>query len=1577
MPNQTHIRVLLLLSAILAVNGLVAQPTISRFTPSSGQQGQLVRIQGTNLGNVLQVRFGSLNASFYRVNNNLLYAVAPQNVANGIIEVRSAAGSDQSGSLFSIVSAWDSQCLQGLSPLCESPMIAQIRIPTTRFRYDTIGTRLLQCAGGGAGGVIPEITLPTLTDWTDTLRGGNTYNLQVTTLRPSRVICWVDWNKNGRYESNEYYDGGIQTAPGTSSMSFTVPDTAFGGLTRVRVKTLPASQTFDAATYGCQSTSNTQSVDFSLFMIGSGNVAGYCGPRQATAACDPANRLTSLAITNGKGLTTSLISCPTNGFNGYTLIPHTGPNAVTTTLHAGAEYNMRLGVTTATMRAAGYIDFNRDGVFDTDEIVFGTTFFPNSRVATQKFVVPRDVPSGLTRMRIRVGAAGAMPPACGFGTSQTLDYTILLDSIPNAYCQGTLQTNTCNGASRILSISAENSGLNLVMPACPVGSSAYYDLFGSPVPSHLLDITELTHRLTVTANQSGTVLVWVDYNLNEHFDEIEGYGINVVANVPANINLSRIANALNGTGIARIRFLPGQTFNTSLLSTACTPRTSGQTIDLPIRIRQISTAPTACYTAQHNGVCGSTGIISQATISTTPFDYTESNCLGDRVDLRNFDVPENNATFFVGNTYSFTLESNSTRLQMEAWIDLNGDGFFAASECVRLSRFNNISFRGSITIPQSATSGHVTMRLRGVNSPDVMTPSDACIFYAEGVTRDFLVRLQGTCLSQPIITNSISTNNQVGICSGGSVELRGPLGYQYLWSNNATTQNITVNTAGNYSLRLIAGTCTSAASAAIQVSLVATPTAATIINNSGSNVICGGPIMLSTNYTAANARYRWSNGDTTATISVSQPGTYTVAVGQGSCFSPQSVGYPVVSGVASPIPTIASPGSTTVCLGQSLILSGPAGAAQYLWSNGATSQQIQVTAGGTFSLQVRNPNACLSAPSQPITVSVLPKPLPVPVTAATSPSICPGDSVNLSAPAGYAQYLWSNGQTRRTIRVGSAGNYTVRVASVVGGCFSDTLAGFSASGITAYPVGATATDSITLFLNPNLTCPLASQNASTSMVGASVVRLHAGVTIGGTPFSRLVNTTTVAVEPQTRFSGNATSGWYKKILPTAYFGIPNTEVATALDFVLNGDAASGGWFVKEGKVAAICSDFKVNFPITASAVASPFGVTVRVLSAPSPVTPSVTGSRQACNGDSILISAPTGFSAYRWSNGATTRTIYAKTSGRYNVRVSNGACFSDTGIGANSVAITILPAVATPTISATIDSVCPGGQSVISVINPQPGLQYLWSNNQVGTQITTNGPGSYRVRTISGTCTSSFSAILIVRLLATPPAPLLTPFGKTFLCNTGSDSVVLIANVASGTVRWNNGFIGNRLTVRIGGQYSAINIGASGCPSPSSSTFTIVTYNQPIAGLTQRNDTLFASGGQSYHWLLNGSRISPLAGNFLVPSASGRYQVVAINGLCTDTSSILTQIESGPISKPTLKIYPNPTSGQLQIDLSDFGGNNNLSGRLTTLTGQVVWQGILEVGATNKIDFTSMPAGLYLFDLWDGNKHVIQKIRKD
>ena len=158
---------------------------------------------------------------------------------------------------------------------------------------------------------------------------------------------------------------------------------------------------------------------------------------------------------------------------------------------------------------------------------------------------------------------------------------------------------------------------------------------------------------------------------------------------------------------------------------------------------------------------------------------------------------------------------------------------------------------------------------------------------------------------------------------------------------------------------------------------------------------------------------------------------YRPAVGSvaltGAAFTAAPFAGNVACGLAAP----SISGSLSVCQGSSSTLSAPAGFT-YLWSTGATTQAINVTAAGNYTVTITDGLGCSNSSTVAVSVSTRPT-----VTVSGSATVCAGQSVTLTAVGG-ATYLWNTGVTTNTLTVTPSANTTYSVIGTnVAGC-SDT-----------------------------------------------------------------------------------------------------------------------------------------------------------------------------------------------------------------------------------------------------------------------------------------------------------------------------------------------------------------------------------------------------------------------------------------------------------------------------------------------------------------------------------------------------------
>ncbi len=117
-------------------------------------------------------------------------------------------------------------------------------------------------------------------------------------------------------------------------------------------------------------------------------------------------------------------------------------------------------------------------------------------------------------------------------------------------------------------------------------------------------------------------------------------------------------------------------------------------------------------------------------------------------------------------------------------------------------------------------------------------------------------------------------------------------------------------------------------------------------------------------------------------------------------------------------------GPTTICQGDSVVLSGDSGFVKYEWSTGETSRSIVVRTSGTYMVVMTDSRGCIRRAQ----MSVVVNPLPAPSITPQGPTrFCEGDSVLLQVDQSYRSYRWSNGVTGRVVAARTNGRYAVLV----------------------------------------------------------------------------------------------------------------------------------------------------------------------------------------------------------------------------------------------------------------------------------------------------------------------------------------------------------------------------------------------------------------------------------------------------------------------------------------------------------------------------------------------------------------------
>jgi gliding motility-associated-like protein len=295
---------------------------------------------------------------------------------------------------------------------------------------------------------------------------------------------------------------------------------------------------------------------------------------------------------------------------------------------------------------------------------------------------------------------------------------------------------------------------------------------------------------------------------------------------------------------------------------------------------------------------------------------------------------------------------------------------------------------------------------------------------------------------------ALNISGEMVLCEGNSVTITAPANYpSYRWSNGATTRNINVSLAGSYSVIVGNGECESAPSLPAVVVLSQRPQKP-VLQVTGDLLCAGASVTIAGPDNAA--AYLWSSGLSSPTISPTSPGAYTLVVfNADGCESQPS--EPAMIHALPVVPQVFVVGNTTFCAGSAATMVAPSGYS-YSWSNGKTTQAITESASGNYSLRVTDVFGCTSAPSVPVELTVHAKPATPTIEVAGETSFCPGESVQLSGPAGFG-YVWSTGATTQTIIATGTGSYSLLVSDQ-NNCVSDVTPAVITTLLPCSPINA-------------------------------------------------------------------------------------------------------------------------------------------------------------------------------------------------------------------------------------------------------------------------------------------------------------------------------------------------------------------------------------------------------------------------------------------------------------------------------------------------------------------------------------------
>ena len=394
-------------------------------------------------------------------------------------------------------------------------------------------------------------------------------------------------------------------------------------------------------------------------------------------------------------------------------------------------------------------------------------------------------------------------------------------------------------------------------------------------------------------------------------------------------------------------------------------------------------------------------------------------------------------------------------------------------------------------------------------------------------------------------------------------------------------------------------------------------------------------------------------------------------------------------------------------------------------------------------------------------------------------------------------------------------------------------------------------------------------------------------------------------------------------------------------------------------------------------------------------TAGFTGDTIVCEGSPVTMNnATTGSSTgFLWvfqggtpdSSSIQNAVVTYDTAGTYDISlIAYGCAVNDTAVMAGYITVNSLPTAA---ITAGGTTTFCQGDSV--TLTSDTAVGYLWNTGEATQSITVDTSGSYTVDVTDTNGCSAASAATVVTVNPLP-APVITPSGPVALCL--GDSVTLTSDTAAG-YSWNTGATTQSITVDTAGSYMVDITDANGCNASSAATTvtvnpvptgTVTATPESVSGANDGTVKVAASGGTpgyTYLWV-DSSGTTVGTTDSVGALAPGVYDVTVtdING-CTFTGSVTVNPgavginESLSSANSIIKLYPNPTTGILNLDIEPDMKVTSI--KVYSIIGSLVYEITNGIDLTKDhyvIDLSGEPGGAYLVRIQTANQVLVKKV---
>lgn len=588
---------------------------------------------------------------------------------------------------------------------------------------------------------------------------------------------------------------------------------------------------------------------------------------------------------------------------------------------------------------------------------------------------------------------------------------------------------------------------------------------------------------------------------------------------------------------------------------------------------------------------------------------------------------------------------------------------------------------------------------------------------------------------------------------------------------------------------------------------------------------------------------------------------------------------------SSPIPSVSLGNDTTICSGDSVLLdAGYPTAASWVWNTGATTQTIQAKTAGEHIVVVTTASGCKATDTINVTLNGLPI-----INLRNDTSICVDDSLQLDAKNPTADsWVWSTGETTRTIEAKVAGQYSVIVTGA-----------------------NTCINNATITIGSN-TQPSVSLGNDTTICATTILTLDAG---NATSWDWIptANSQTIQVSTDGDYSVEITDtngckdrdtiSIKSTPLPVVNLG-NDTAICAGDSIIINaGNGTGWTWNVPGNSQKLVVKTSNTYRVTTIDANTCEKSDTIIIDVNPIPVM-NLGKDTNICMENQYTLDAENTGATYLWSTGSTDPTIETDGAGTYEVIVTS----EDNCIAFDTISIDTF-ATPIPNLNTNDTSICSG--DTFNLVATADFANYEWTNNSS----TTDTAYVFETNTIKLTVTSEDGCKASETALVTVnPIPEIGLDDSTNYCVYGPVLVLSVLESGADYV-WSTGSTDQAISVLIAGKYWVDVTNDDDC------------FNTDT--ITIRSPSLVIDLGDEAS-ICDGDSVILDAGNFAFEIWNSTDTSATFTVNQTDTVDVLAIDADGCFGRDTINITknPNPTITIIQPDSAIC----DLIGETTTLS---------------------------------------------